>query len=345
MPPLGIRKAAAQVWIDSHAVAGIASRPTVHATDGRECVKKPMIFALRGAVGFGLGILLTSGAFWLYSSSGERGSLAYSLSNLGTHPVVGGWRYFAEHGHIQDAKFSKDGTFWIRYTKGDYRQSVQKPSEKKGVTGTYSRTDASTVQLQPPTPYVSARLDKKDKRLLEVVREDGMVEPLACDDTQGPSNGRSLVFLINAIGWFCMTGAVGALVLLYGTAHWKRATVGFGVSFVPISLAMLFLPLVIWGFGESHTNEFGAGPVAVWLIGHALYGGIGGCCKCRELALPGAVAFGLPELFFFVAALLAANLEIMGFAVIFALPIGGALFGFVVGRLEERTRLAPLPKD
>ncbi len=156
------------------------------------------------------------------------------------------------------------------------------------------------------------------------------------------SSGTPIILL----GWIFLAGFLGAAVLFKGTEHWKRAAFGFGISLVMLSLALLAAmesmsdECIDCYIDRAHTFPHGLYFFTFWAGGFTLYGAIGGACKRLFLTPAGAVAFGLPATLSGYLAI--PPNDIMRVVLFLAtLPLGGLLFGLVVGWIEERDDTVP----
>jgi len=137
---------------------------------------------------------------------------------------------------------------------------------------------------------------------------------------------------------YFLCGAFGAIVLTWGVEPVFPGAAGFGCGFIITSFLVFFTMVSLQGGG---TPEYGWGATGCG-IGFALGGGLGGLSIRRELAIAGALAFGIAgALWGFVVfwlegqgneELLSPMLKYFGIFV-FILPylLGGALFGAVFG--------------
>jgi hypothetical protein len=141
-------------------------------------------------------------------------------------------------------------------------------------------------------------------------------------------------------GAYFLSGAFGAIFLLWGLEEALRGAIGFGIGFVVTSFMVFFTMLSL---------QASAGPEYVWGaigcgIGFGLGGGLGGAFIRLELAVAGALSFGIAGalwgllVFYHVwerkGALLVSLGDIAGlFVILFPYLLGGALFGAAVGFL------------
>jgi hypothetical protein len=131
------------------------------------------------------------------------------------------------------------------------------------------------------------------------------------------------------LGTTLLAGAGGAFVLTFGIAHWKRATLGFALSCIPTVVISFYTTGVI-AYASLGSIRFGCAALG-WGVGFALLGGIGGFCLRRDLAWPGAVAFGMPGAFFGLLGMLVPD-PVMALLLIAApLAMGGGIFGIALG--------------
>ncbi len=152
------------------------------------------------------------------------------------------------------------------------------------------------------------------------------------------------LFLSLLFGSFFLAGTLGATVLFFGTAHWLRAALGFGVFFIPV-LGTLDVAVTMATEVDPNGLAFdeAVAIVVIWSLGPAVYAGFGAFFKQFVLALPAVLAFALPGLILGPLTLLSHyHGALPGFL---GLPISGALFGFFVGRAEERLCATPPPPD
>ncbi len=140
-----------------------------------------------------------------------------------------------------------------------------------------------------------------------------------------------------SIGVYCLGFMSAAAVLFYGTSHWKRATLGFALTYVIITTAAKQIAIEFLPSGNGVLSL--AADLLFTLFIFAIIGGVGCCWKSVDLALPGAVAFALPTLFFGLFVRMAPPWVFDHSALIFS----GALLGFFVGRSEARACPASAP--
>jgi hypothetical protein len=143
-------------------------------------------------------------------------------------------------------------------------------------------------------------------------------------------------------GGYFLCGAFGAIVLMFGLQESLRGALGFGLGFMITGFMVLFTMLSL---------QASAAPEYVWSawgcgLGFAVGGAMGGIFIRFELALAGAISFGLagalwgPLLFSHVwqrkGALLVSLADVIGvLVIIFPYAVGGALFGAALGCMLE----------
>jgi hypothetical protein len=141
-------------------------------------------------------------------------------------------------------------------------------------------------------------------------------------------------------GAYFLSGAFGAFFLLWGLEEALKGAIGFGIGFVLTSFMVLFTMLSLQA---SAGPEYSWGAIGCG-IGFGLGGGLGGAFIRLELALAGALSFGIAGaawgllVFYHVwerkGALLLSLGDIAGLLVIlFPYLLGGALFGAALGFL------------
>jgi len=143
------------------------------------------------------------------------------------------------------------------------------------------------------------------------------------------------------LGMTLLAGAVGAAVLTFGIAHWKRATVGFALSCFPAMLISVYTTAIIAN-ANLGSVKFGCAALG-WGVGFALFGGIGGVCLRRDLAWPGAIAFGMPGAFFGLLGMLAPDPAMALLLVAAPLAMGAGIFGIALGWPVSATNPVAFP--
>jgi hypothetical protein len=142
---------------------------------------------------------------------------------------------------------------------------------------------------------------------------------------------------------FLFAGGLGAAILSFGTIHWKRAVVGFGLISIPAVFLVIAVAVPECSSSINVCFQF-CTLVLGWSLGFALFGGIGGLCLRRSLALPGVVYFGLPGACFSILAWKSSDMAAL-FLITAPLAIGGAFLGSALGRLERDSAPMPPPPD
>jgi len=287
-------------------------------------------FALRGAVGFGLGgLIMMLGMAAQVKSVPDN--LSYMPREKDESALVGQWTGRAVS--IDSATFREDGTFTLRPADG-----------RHVIEGTYAMTDKWVARLDNAAPwtraYVTADPEYPNNPYLHLTHDDGTVIQLEWFRKSAPVRYRPSPFSVYGsilvLPFLC--GAVGAIVLTLGTGSCTRGTLGFGCASIPAMLIVLFTHISLQGGG---TPEYMWGAVGSG-FGFALAGAIGGLAIRPGLLLPGAISFGLagavwgPISFWSVVSTYTTGStavdRILGVLItLFPFVVGGGLFGAAVG--------------
>jgi hypothetical protein len=282
-----------------------------------------LLFAFRGALGFGLGGGLLLGVVSLSSRS-----TAEEISFLGEWQA----RRSLSTSPIRSAEFGEDGTLHLLTPGGEYSAARYRVLDATNavITGDVPWTRARLI-LNPDYPTMAATdLELSDKA--------GAIVEMRWFRRKGPGAGGSTgTSLGGIVALVFLSGAIAAVVLTVGTGKTVAAAIGFGCGAVPASFVVLFVMISLQGGGQPDYvwGALGCG------FGFAVMGAVGGFAIRPVLFLAGAVSFGIAGavwggVVFWMTAHEGSGVSSLGTlagVAGFVVPVilGGGVFGLVLG--------------